>query len=139
MFFLHSIENLKHVCFIYEAHLAGTSQDHLQIFNIEAKAKLKSHQMPEQASSSTYCTLWCLIQQMLLSYLIITEVSWSLVHWCCDFFPQVVFWKWITPKMLGLVTASSVYHWSIEGRLVLFFFALFQGIYLLCFAKLYFF
>ncbi|KAL1533145.1 Clathrin heavy chain [Salvia divinorum] len=27
---------------------------------------------------------------------------------------QVVFWKWITPKMLGLVTQSSVYHWSIE-------------------------
>uniref|UniRef100_A0A803PWX4 Clathrin heavy chain n=1 Tax=Cannabis sativa TaxID=3483 RepID=A0A803PWX4_CANSA len=54
----------------------GTTQDHLQIFNIEAKAKIKSHQMPE----------------------------------------QVVFWKWITPKMLGLVTQTSVYHWSIEGE-----------------------
>jgi len=30
-------------------------------------------------------------------------------------FLQVVFWKWITPKMLGLVTQNSVYHWSIEG------------------------
>ncbi|XP_022887146.1 clathrin heavy chain 1-like [Olea europaea var. sylvestris] len=58
-----------------KAQLPGTTQDHLQIFNIEAKAKIKSHQMPE----------------------------------------QVVFWKWITPKMLGLVTQSSVYHWSIEG------------------------
>lgn len=29
--------------------------------------------------------------------------------------PQVVFWKWITSKMLGLVTQSAVYHWSIEG------------------------
>ena len=28
---------------------------------------------------------------------------------------QVVFWKWITPKLLGLVTQTSVYHWSIEG------------------------
>ncbi|KAK8647486.1 hypothetical protein V6N13_121222 [Hibiscus sabdariffa] len=28
---------------------------------------------------------------------------------------QVVFWKWISPKMLGLVTQTSVYHWSIEG------------------------
>ncbi|KAG5061111.1 hypothetical protein JHK87_002140 [Glycine soja] len=28
---------------------------------------------------------------------------------------QVVFWKWITPKTLGIVTQSSVYHWSIEG------------------------
>jgi clathrin heavy chain len=28
---------------------------------------------------------------------------------------QVVFWKWITPKLLGLVTQASVYHWSIEG------------------------
>ncbi|KAL2541769.1 Clathrin heavy chain 1 [Abeliophyllum distichum] len=58
-----------------KAQLPGTTQDHLQIFNIEAKAKMKSHQMPE----------------------------------------QVVFWKWITPNMLGLVTQSSVYHWSIEG------------------------
>ncbi|ONK62482.1 uncharacterized protein A4U43_C07F4390 [Asparagus officinalis] len=58
-----------------KAQIPGTTQDHLQIFNIELKTKIKSHQMPE----------------------------------------QVVFWKWITPKMLGLVTQSSVYHWSIEG------------------------
>ncbi|PPR96846.1 hypothetical protein GOBAR_AA23821 [Gossypium barbadense] len=56
--------------------LPGTTQDHLQIFNIEQKAKIKSHQMPE----------------------------------------QVVFWKWISPKLLGLVTQTSVYHWSIEGE-----------------------
>ncbi|RZC90703.1 hypothetical protein C5167_028536 [Papaver somniferum] len=59
-----------------KAQLPGTTQDHLQIFNIEMKAKMKSHQMPE----------------------------------------QVVFWKWISPKMLGLVTQTSVYHWSIEGE-----------------------
>ncbi|KAL7229187.1 hypothetical protein ACSBR2_007811 [Camellia fascicularis] len=58
-----------------KAQLPGTTQDHLQIFNIEMKAKMKSHQMPE----------------------------------------QVAFWKWITPKMLGLVTQTAVYHWSIEG------------------------
>ncbi|KAF8402617.1 hypothetical protein HHK36_010706 [Tetracentron sinense] len=58
-----------------KAQLPGTTQDHLQIFNIEMKAKMKSHQMPE----------------------------------------QVVFWKWITPKMVGLVTQTAVYHWSIEG------------------------
>ncbi|XP_062112195.1 clathrin heavy chain 1-like isoform X2 [Humulus lupulus] len=29
---------------------------------------------------------------------------------------MVVFWKWITPKLLGLVTQTSVYHWSIEGK-----------------------
>ncbi|MQM02720.1 hypothetical protein Taro_035489, partial [Colocasia esculenta] len=57
------------------AQLPGTTQDHLQIFNIELKAKMKSHQMSE----------------------------------------QVVFWKWVTPKMLGIVTQTSVYHWSIEG------------------------
>lgn len=32
----------------FEAQLPGTTQDHLQIFNIEMKAKMKSHQMPEQ-------------------------------------------------------------------------------------------
>ena len=32
----------------FEAQLPGTTQDHLQIFNIEMKAKMKSYQMPEQ-------------------------------------------------------------------------------------------
>lgn len=32
----------------FEASLPGTTQDHLQIFNIEMKAKMKSYQMPEQ-------------------------------------------------------------------------------------------
>ncbi len=59
-----------------KAQIPGTTQDHLQIFNIELKAKMKSYQMPE----------------------------------------QVVFWKWITAKLLGLVTQTSVYHWSIEGE-----------------------
>ncbi|KAJ7546238.1 hypothetical protein O6H91_08G031500 [Diphasiastrum complanatum] len=58
-----------------KAQIPGSTQDHLQIFNIEMKAKMKSYQMPE----------------------------------------QVVFWKWITPKLLGLVTQVAVYHWSIEG------------------------
>ncbi len=26
----------------------------------------------------------------------------------------VVYWKWITPKMLGIVTNGAVYHWSID-------------------------
>ncbi|KAI7755758.1 hypothetical protein M8C21_014246 [Ambrosia artemisiifolia] len=34
-----------------KAQLPGTTQDHLQIFNIEMKAKMKSHQMPEQVRS----------------------------------------------------------------------------------------
>jgi hypothetical protein len=28
----------------------------------------------------------------------------------------VVFWKWLTPALMGLVTATSVYHWTIEVR-----------------------
>ncbi|KAL2549735.1 Clathrin heavy chain 1 [Forsythia ovata] len=36
-----------------KAQLPGTTQDHLQIFNIEAKAKMKSHQMPEQMFDRT--------------------------------------------------------------------------------------
>jgi clathrin heavy chain len=48
----------------------------LQIFNLDAKAKLKSHTMPE----------------------------------------AVVFWKWTSPTNLALVTAHSVYHWSLDGQ-----------------------
>jgi clathrin heavy chain len=28
---------------------------------------------------------------------------------------EVVFWKWITDKTIGIVTETSVYHWSIDG------------------------
>jgi hypothetical protein len=59
-----------------KANVAGTTQDHLQIFNIEMKSKMKSHQMPE----------------------------------------SVVFWRWISPSLLGIVTNSAVYHWSMEVR-----------------------
>jgi clathrin heavy chain len=51
--------------------LHGTT---LQILNLDAKAKVKSHTMPE----------------------------------------PLVFWKWISVSNLGLVTATSVYHWSLE-------------------------
>jgi len=29
---------------------------------------------------------------------------------------QVVYWHWINNKTLGLVTLTSVFHWSIEGE-----------------------
>jgi clathrin heavy chain len=29
---------------------------------------------------------------------------------------DVVFWKWIDVKTIGLVTENSVYRWSIEGE-----------------------
>lgn len=45
----------------------------LQIFNLEAKEKLKSHTMHE----------------------------------------DVVFWKWISERSLGLITDTSVYHWDV--------------------------
>jgi len=47
----------------------------LQIFNLELRAKMKSHNMPA----------------------------------------PVTFWRWISPNTIALVTAASVFHWSIEG------------------------
>ncbi|CAI5950627.1 unnamed protein product [Closterium sp. NIES-65] len=29
---------------------------------------------------------------------------------------EIVYWKWISNEVLGLVTLTSVYHWSIEGE-----------------------
>lgn len=50
---------------------------HLQIFNIEMKAKMKTHDMPET--------------------------------------DPVVFWKWINTNTVAIVTATTVYHWAMEG------------------------
>jgi len=55
--------------------LALRSGTTLQIFNLDAKAKVKSHQMPE----------------------------------------PLVFWRWTSPSNLALVTATSVYHWALDG------------------------
>ncbi|KAF8543541.1 armadillo-type protein [Trichophaea hybrida] len=53
--------------------IALKAQRTLQIFNLDAKEKLKSYAMPE----------------------------------------DVVFWKWISERALGLITESSVFHWDI--------------------------
>lgn len=47
----------------------------IQLFNLDTRAKVNSHDMNE----------------------------------------DVVFWKWTSPGNLGMVTATSVYHWSLEG------------------------
>ena len=49
----------------------------MQIFNIEMKARVKSHKMPDG--------------------------------------DNVVFWRWITPNTIAIVTPTSVYHWSMDG------------------------
>lgn len=56
--------------------LALRSQNNLQIFNIDQKAKMKSHVFPE----------------------------------------PIVYWKWTSSSNIGLVTATSVYHWSLDGQ-----------------------
>lgn len=56
--------------------LALKSGQHLQVYNLELQANMKSHTMAA----------------------------------------PVVFWRWITPNNIALVTAQSVFHWSIEGN-----------------------
>lgn len=53
--------------------IALKAQRTLQIFDLGAKEKLKSHAMHE----------------------------------------DVVFWKWISERSLGLITETSVYHWDV--------------------------
>ena len=55
--------------------LALRSGTTLQIFNLDTKSKLKSHNMPE----------------------------------------GIVFWKWTSPANLAMVTATSVWHWALDG------------------------
>lgn len=56
--------------------LALRSGTTVQIFNLDAKAKMKSHNMPE----------------------------------------PVVYWKWTSPANLAMVTATSVWHWPLDGQ-----------------------
>ncbi|KAJ6750992.1 hypothetical protein OIU85_001517 [Salix viminalis] len=57
-----------------KAQLPGTTQDHLQIFNIEMKAKVKSHQMPEQV------VFWKWISANMLA--LVTQTS--AYHWSIE-------------------------------------------------------
>lgn len=27
----------------------------------------------------------------------------------------LIYWRWVTPNTIALITANGVYHWSIEG------------------------
>lgn len=56
--------------------IALKANNYLQIFNMEMKSKMKSHQLTE----------------------------------------PVVFWKWISPSTVALITGNAVYHWSMEGQ-----------------------
>jgi len=47
----------------------------VQMFNLDAKAKIKAHQMEE----------------------------------------AVVFWRWVNPSVIAMVTPTSCFHWSLEG------------------------
>lgn len=57
----------------------------------------------------TYNLTICYLSILLAKIWCVFDLSYFLL--------QVVFWKWVTPKMLGMVTQTSVYHWSIEGTL----------------------
>ena len=56
--------------------IALKAGNYLQIFNMEMKSKMKSHQLTE----------------------------------------PVIFWKWISPAAVAMVTAAAVFHWSMEGE-----------------------
>ena len=55
--------------------IALKAGNYLQIFNMEMKSKMKSHQLTD----------------------------------------AVVFWKWISPATVAMVTGTGVFHWSMEG------------------------
>lgn len=117
-FFVHEPTRVD-ALFFFPAQIPGTAQDHLQIFNIELKAKMKSYQMPEQVH------IISIIDGLfsVTSFVPIVPCWICFISFLCwlppwDYCLQVVFWKWISPKMLGLVTQSSVYHWSIEGTTI---------------------
>jgi len=56
--------------------IALKAGNYLQIFNMEMKSKMKSHQLTE----------------------------------------PVIFWKWISPATVAMVTGQAVFHWSMEGQ-----------------------
>ena len=56
--------------------IALKANNYLQIFNMEMKSKMKSHQLTD----------------------------------------PVVFWKWISPAAVAMVSGSAVFHWSMEGE-----------------------
>jgi len=81
-----------------EAQLQGTTQDHLQIFNIEMKAKMKSYQMPEQVTV-TYnyrsTVKWWLIMRTLL---IIVGCPHCMCRWSFgNGLPQSCWVLWLKP------------------------------------------
>jgi clathrin heavy chain len=107
-----------------KAAVAGSATDHLQIFNLEVRrfiptrlrvlpgprGRVTSSQAAPDAGRAredvavTGAELYPLRPQ-LKTKLQSHEMP-----------EAIVFWKWLTPSLIGLVTANSVYHWSLEVR-----------------------
>ena len=79
-----------------KAAVAGTTTDHLQIFNLGAPGG-PARAAPVRSRTPTRAELKAKMKSHVMS-------------------ESVVYWKWLSPSLMGLVTATSVYHWTIEGE-----------------------
>jgi hypothetical protein len=90
-----------------------TAQRTLQIFNLDLKAKMKSHVMHEGESVDNFSLgflRWSSSQSLVVPAKIAT-LSFARTETGVD----VQFWRWINPSTIALVTETAVYHWGIEG------------------------
>ena len=70
-----AIMNPIHNIIALKAKNESSGGHFVQVYNLESRQKLKTHDFPE----------------------------------------QIVYWRWLTPSKLAVVTATSVYHWPMEG------------------------
>lgn len=87
---------------------------------MHSKEKLVQKELQRVRICNSYCNLQLdnskflyLLAQKTLQIFNIEMKSKMKAHIMQD---DVVFWKWISPNTLALVTETSVFHWSMEGN-----------------------
>ncbi|MFQ6647255.1 hypothetical protein Gotur_019652, partial [Gossypium turneri] len=98
------------ICFgiAFIAQLPGTTQDHLQIFNIELKAKIKSHQMPEQVK-----LICCESEPVKMFERTANLANNQIINYKCD--PSE---KWLV--LIGIAPGASERPQLVKGNMQLF-------------------
>jgi clathrin heavy chain len=113
-----TMESDKHVCVRQEA--AGSKQVKISIVDLTNPAPPETHGINADSAILNPMTEIIALKAETNSGQVLQifnlKVKVRMKHHTIADNDKVVFWRWITPATIALVTNTSVYHWGIEGE-----------------------
>jgi clathrin heavy chain len=110
-----TLESDKFVC-VRDLNAAGSS---VQVTIVEIAKPSKSITLPIQAASAIMHPAAKVIAYMTWAFgfptLVLYNIETKSKMKNRSMPERVLFWKWISPSIIALVTANAVFHWTMDG------------------------